>query len=198
MATEARRDTLDDDPFNDDDLLDFEAPEKRQAVAAKMRRTRLPGTVTGARAIMFLQPLIAILMPFILGAARRDDAAETAATTTTTVAAQQQQGGGGGAFLLIALLFLGLVIGLIVVATRLGRITPGIRTAAIGIEAVVLLGGGAMLASGLAPMPAALTITALGAIALLLSPSAKAATSSAIFIDTSARFDIRNLPTLDR
>jgi hypothetical protein len=198
MATEARRDTLDDDPFNDDDLLDFEAPEKRQAVAAKMRRTRLPGTVTGARAIMFLQPLIATFVPVIVGATRGDDGAETAATTTTTVAAQQQQGGGGGAFLLIAVLFLGLVIGLIVVATRLGRITPGIRTAAIGIEAVVLLGGGAMLASRIAPMPAALTVTAVIAIGLLLSRSAKAATASSIFIDTSARFDIRSLPTFDR
>jgi len=197
MATDARRVSFDTDPFDDEDLLDFEAPEKRQALAAKMRRVRLPGTVVAARAIMFVQPLLAMFIPVIVRATR-SDAEATAATTTTTVANQgAQEGGGGGAFLLISLLFLGLIIGLIVVATKLGRITPAVRNAAIGIEAVLLLATGAMLANGVNPMPLAMAITALASLVLLLSPSAKAATARAVTVDTSARFDIRNLPTLD-
>jgi hypothetical protein len=192
------------DLWDDPDLLQFEDPARREIAAARMRRVRLPGSVIAARWILFLQPLIPIVIPAVMFAIRGDRGQATspaggAAVTTTTVAVETaQRRGGGGGFLVFALVFLGLIVGLIVLGAKLGRITPGVRAAAIGVEALLVVGGGAMLAQRIAPMPLALAGSAVAAIALLLSPSTKAAMATAGQVDTSARFDVRSLPSLDR
>jgi hypothetical protein len=186
--------------WNDPDLLDFEDPTKRHLVAAKMR-SQIPVTIGAARWVMFLQPVIAVVVPIFMTGIRAGtgDAEETAPTTTTTVAdaaAETQRQGNGGAFLFGALVVLGVLIALMVLASRLSKLTTSSRIAALLLEGVVLLGAGSLAIRSFAPMPVAVTLSAGVVIALLLAPSSRRAIGTNVG-DTSTRFDIRNLPTLE-
>ena len=197
------RNRLDDDPFLDDDLLDFEDPTRRELVAARMRRVRLPGTITAARTLMFVQVVMPFIFPFVLAATRTRGRAPLP-TTTTTVAtaagAASRQGARGGAFLIFFLGALVFFVGLLVIATKLGKASALSRYAAIAIEALILLasfrgltaGRGGLIASGV------LGAFALSIIVLLFTPSANKAFSQTTAVgDISARFDIRSLEDLD-
>lgn len=190
------------DIFDDPDLLDFEDPRTRDVAAAKFRTGRNPATITAARGVMFVQPVLPIVLPIvvgILGGGRGSDADGSAAVTTTTVAAEEStRRGGGGAFLLFFLGFLVLVGLILVPAVKLKRPTPGLRNFAVVVEAFVLLLGIGALSRGVSVTSVVLASSAAAVVALLLSPASRRALSASTQAETTARFDVRNLPEFDR
>ena len=196
----------DEDVFDDPDLLDFEEPNRRAVLAVKMRGGRMPATVSTARIIMFTQPLLPIVVPIVASIVRNNGAtaeeAEIAPTTTTTIAAeagqQAQQGGNAGLFLVVALGMIAMVVGLMVLGVRLKRMTPAARSAALAGELFLLVIGIGLLTRGFAPLYVALTLSAAAVVALLLAPATKKGLAEATVTDTSVRFDILNLPELDK
>lgn len=193
----------DEDLFHDEDLLDFEDPKDREVVAARMRRQgNVPGAVSGARALLYLQLLMPIVIPFVVRALRDDDgprAADAAATTTTTVAQEGARRGGGGGGLIVVLGVLVFLTAILVIATKLGKGSPGARYGALGLEGLVLLFAARGLAGGQAAvLSAVLGVFAVAIVGLLLSPQARKMSVNPVAGDSSARFDVRNLPGLDR
>jgi hypothetical protein len=197
------RNRLDDDPFLDDDLLDFEDPTRRELVAAKVRRVRLPGTITAARSLMALQVLTPFVLPFVTR--RNGGGGQVPRPTTTTTLGQAattaaRQGGRGGVVLIFLLGVLAFYVGLIVVATKLGRASALARYAAFGVEGLILLASvrGLTGGRGFVVLSAVLGAFAVSVIVLLLTPSANKAFSQTTAVgDISARFDIRSLEDLD-
>lgn len=194
----------DEDLFHDEDLLDFEDPKDREVVAARMRRQgNVPGAVSGARALLYLQLLTPIVIPFIVRALRNDDGegagADAAATTTTTIAEEGARRGGGGGGLIVVLGVLLFLTAILVIATKLGKGSPGARYGALGLEGLVLLFAARGLVAGqTAVLSAVLAAFAVAIIGLLLSPQARKMSVNPMAGDSSARFDVRNLPGLDR
>lgn len=194
----------DRDLFDDEDMLDFEDPAHREEARQRMSATR-PATVSAARILMYLQAASPILLPIVLlatGGGGGGESTTTNTTTTTTTlfagtAAGETQRRGGGGGLIVVLFFLAVIVGLIVGAARLSKLTSSARTLALSVEALLLLGGVAMALRGLVP-GMVLLASSVAVIALLLAPATKHAIAQAATADTSARFDVRNLPTLDR
>ena len=190
------------DIFDDPDLLDFEDPADRARLAAKMAKARartMPGSVITARWFMFVQPALPILVPLariaIVGGNNEEEATTT--TTAAVVAEEgQRQGGSAGTFLLIALGVIGLLVGVVVVGSRLKRMTSSARNAALALEAVILLGAGAMMVRSFAPMFIALVVSSAAVLALLLSSQTKQGLAQVNASETSSRFDIRSLSDL--
>jgi hypothetical protein len=195
--------TFDDrDLFDDEDLLDFEDPANRDLARQRMQVTT-PPTVSAARIVMYLQAASPILLPFVLIATRGGggDSASPATTTTTVPAigagGAAGGGGGGGVFLIIFVLFLALIAGLVVVASRLPKLSASVRTQALTVEGLLLLAGLGLALRGSVP-GIALVVSAGAVIGLLLAPATKRAIARATSTDAVARFDVRNLPGLDR
>jgi hypothetical protein len=197
--------TIDDrDLFDDEDLLDFEDPEHRDEVRARYQpgAGQLPSTVRAARILMYVQAAFPLLLPvFAIATRGGGGGAPVPATTTTTIVGAAgttgRQGGGGGVLLIGLVLFIGLIVLLIVVGSRLGRLTRSARTAALAVEAVVVLASVFLAIRGSIPF-GLLLASAVAVIGCLLAPSTTRAINAALTADSSTRFDVRNLPTLDR
>lgn len=193
--------TDDRDLFDDEDLLDFEDPARREEVRQKMASTR-PATVSAARILMYLQAASPLLLPVfaIASGGGGDGGTDPSTTTTTTIAgsaAGETQRGGGGAALLVFLFFIGVIAALVVAASRLPRLTSSARTTAIAVEAILLLAAAAIAVRGSIPGMVFLA-SVIAVLALLLAPATKHGIARAATADTSARFDVRYLPGLDR
>lgn len=184
----------DRDLFEDEDLLDFEDPARRE-IARRRMQAGLPGTLVGARWLLYSQaiyPFFAAIVGIVLRAGDNEPVRREVETGSA-----QQRGGGGGGFLLA---FLGVVLfvaALVFVGARLGRRTRSARNLALALEAVVVVFGLAVAAGGQFIL-GGIGLLAAGAIACLLAPSTKQAITDAHLGDTTARFDIRNLPEMDR
>ena len=92
-----------------------------------------------------------------------------------------------------------MLIGLILVpAFKLKQPTSGVRTMAIVVEAFLLLIGIGGLSRGLSVFSLAFAGSAALVLALLLAPaSRRTLSSSAAQAESTARFDVRNLPEFD-
>lgn len=176
----------DRDLFNDTDLLDFEDPARRDRLRARYEPKRLPAPLRAARALMYTQAAVAIVLPIALAIAR--------AGNDGTAAAERRGGGGLAALGFVA--FLALLVALIVAAARLRELTSPTRATALVVEAIVGVAF-VMLALG-GSIAFAVQVVLAGAVtALLLARSTKSAITSATTANESVRFDIRTLPKIE-